>query len=59
MKPISAQPEFIDCQRELLGLAGSVRRKEERLKTWLAVAIVCAVVGWGVVGILIWMRASS
>lgn len=51
--------EFIDCQRELLGGFNFYERRIERLKMWLATAIVTAVGGWVGVGILIWMRSKN
>lgn len=58
MKPITQQPEFIDCQQELLAGVTFMERRIERLKLWLAAAVVFAIGGWLVVGILIWMRAG-
>lgn len=50
---------MIDCQQELFHRGNTVRRQMARLKTALAVAIVCAVGGWVTVAILIWIRANN
>ncbi len=60
MKRMKSQPlNFIDCQQELLRRAGSVTHQVARLKAQRLAWIIAAVAGWGVVGILIWMRASQ
>ena len=53
------QPQFIDCQRELLAGITDYDRQIARLKAQRLAWIIAAVGGWGVVGILIWIRANT
>lgn len=57
---MKTQPlHMIDCQRELLGLIPSQQKEIARLKATRLAAVIFAVGGWGVVVLLICIRASQ
>lgn len=56
MKPIASQPEFIDCQQELLRLRVGESAQVAAARNWALIGWAAALGGWITVGVMIAIR---
>lgn len=55
---VETQPQFLECQRELLPFVPGAARQIARLRASRLAWIIAALCGWLVAGLVIWMQVD-